>query len=72
MRYTCDEIFGNQYRQLRYVFVPLCLESHDRYYFNVLIIITLLYRLYIEYKIYEWSYLKIEVISMIIALWKIQ
>ena len=47
MRDTCDEIFGKQYRKLRGVFVILCLESHARYYFNILRIITLLYHLYI-------------------------
>ena len=36
----------------------MCLESHDRYYFNILRIITLLFHLYIEYKLYEWSYEK--------------
>ena len=48
MRYT------EKCRQLREVFVPLCIESHEGYYLNLLRIITLLYHLYIENEIYEW------------------
>ena len=58
MRDTCDEIYGNKYRQLRDIFVTLCLDSHDRYYFNILRMITILYNLYIDHDIYEWSYKK--------------
>ena len=58
MRDTCDEIYGKKYRQLRDALVPFCIESHDIYYFNILRIITLLYHLYIEHEIYEWSYKK--------------
>ena len=41
MRDTCDEIHKKQYKQLRKIFIPLCLESHDIYYFNILSMITL-------------------------------
>ena len=55
MRDTCDEIYRNQYKQLRKLFILLCLESHDRYCFNILRMITLLYNLYIEHVIYNMS-----------------
>ena len=44
MKDTCDNIQGKQYRKLRDVFVPFCLELHDRYYFNILRMITILCR----------------------------
>ena len=58
MRDTRDEIYRKQYKQLKNVFIPLCIESHDIYYFNVLRMITILYNFYIEYEIYEMSYNK--------------
>ena len=58
MRDTCDDIHGKKYRQLVDFSVPLCLESHDIYYFNILRMITLLYNLYIEHEIYDISYHK--------------
>ena len=45
MRYTCDQLFRYQYIHLRTLFIPLCFESPDRYYFNLLSIITLLYHI---------------------------
>ena len=53
---TCDEMHRKQYKQLRKLFIPLCLESHDRYYFNVLIMITLFYHFYVEHEIYAMAY----------------
>ena len=41
MRDKCDEIHRKQYKQLMTLFITLCLESHDRYYFNVLRMITI-------------------------------
>ena len=58
MRDTCDEIYRKQYKQLRKLLIPLCSESHDRYYFNILRVIVLLYHLYIDHEIYEMSYNK--------------
>ena len=55
---TCDELFINKYEQLRKTFIPLCLESHDRYCFNILRIITLLYHFYIQYEIYHMAHKK--------------
>ena len=56
MRDTCDQLFIENYMQLRTLFVSLCLKSNDRYSFNILRIITLFYHLYIEYEIYNLAY----------------
>ena len=58
MRHKCDEIYRRQYKQLRIIFIPLCLESHERHYLSILRIITLLYHFYIEHEIYDMSYNK--------------
>ena len=58
MRDTCDEIYIKRYKQLRRIFINLCLESHGRYYFNILKMITLLYNLHIEHEIYDMLYNK--------------
>ena len=41
------------------MFIPLCFKSHDRCFFIKLRMITLLYHLYIENKIYHMEYNKI-------------
>ena len=56
---TCEYIYEKKYRHLRDVLVPLCLDSHVRYYLNILRIIILLYNLYIEHEIYYMPYHKI-------------
>ena len=43
---------------MRKKFILLCKISHDRYYFNILSIITLFYHFYIEYEIYKLAYSK--------------
>ena len=53
IRDTCDEIHRKQYKQLRKIFIPLCLESHGGYYFNILRMITIFYNLYVEHEIYS-------------------
>ena len=58
MRYICYEIHRKLYKQLRTLFVTLCLESHDRYYFNILRMITIFHHLYIEHEIYGMAYKK--------------
>ena len=58
MRDTCDEIHRKQYKQLITLFIPLFLESHNRYYFNILRMIALFYHLYIDYEIYAMAYFK--------------
>ena len=50
--------YTEKYEKLRTILIPLCLESHDRYYFNILRMITLLYHLYIEHEIYDISQIK--------------
>ena len=42
MRDTCDETQRKQYKQLMTLFISLCQESYDRYYLNILRMITLL------------------------------
>ena len=38
---------------MRKTFIPLCKKSTDRYHFNILRIITLIYHMYIEYELYN-------------------
>ena len=59
MRDTRDELFRKQYIHLRTLFMTLCLKSHNRYCFNILIIIALLYQFHIDYEIYHMTYNKI-------------
>ena len=59
MRDTRDELFRKQYIHLRTLFINLCLKSHNRYCFNILIIIALLYQFHIDYEIYHMTYNKI-------------
>ena len=56
MRYTCDQLFRGQYRQLSTLYITLCSKAPGRYSFNLLIIITLFYLIYIEYETYKLSY----------------
>ena len=58
IRDVCYELFRKQYIQLRTLFVNFFLESHGRYYFNILRMITILYNLYIDYEIYHMAYNK--------------
>ena len=60
MRDTCDEIHMKQYKKLGTLFIPLCLELHERYYFNILRMITLFYHLYVYHEIYAMVYNKKE------------
>ena len=53
MRDTCDETQRKQYKQLMTLFITLCLELHDRYYFNVLRMITIFYHLYVDHTLYD-------------------
>ena len=48
------------------LFIPLCLESHDGYYFNIFRMITICYHLYVEHEIYAMAYLKKSIICMTI------
>ena len=72
IRDTCDEIHRKQYKQLSTLFITLCIESHDRYYFNILSMITLFYHLHVEHEIYAMSYKNKEVFSMNIYLYKME
>ena len=56
---ACHDLFRKQYIQLMILFIYFCLKSHDRYYFNILRMITLLYHFYIEYEIYHTAYNKV-------------
>ena len=66
MRYNCDQLFRGQYIHLMKLFIPLCLESPDRYYFNILRVITLFYHMYLEYEIYNLTQRKIVYKSILI------
>ena len=58
MRDTRDELFRKQNIYLRTLFITLCFKSHNKYCFNILIIIALLHHLYIDYEIYHMTYKK--------------
>ena len=55
---TRKVIYRKQYTQLRNFFIPLCIDSHTIYCFNILRIIKILYHFYIEHDIYDISYNK--------------
>ena len=63
MRSVCRELFREQYIQLRTLLIPLCLDSHDRSYFNILRMITILYHMYIEHETYQMAYKKVQNLS---------
>ena len=56
MRYTCDQLFRRKYIQLMKLFIPLCIDSPDKYSFSMFIIVKLFYHIYIEYEIYKLAY----------------
>ena len=58
MRDTCIEIHRKQFKHLRKLFINLCIESHDWYYFNILRMITLCYNFFVEHEIYAMAYNK--------------
>ena len=58
MRFTLFDLFERKYKHTRKTLNTLCLKSHDRYCFNTLMIMTLFYNLYIEYKMYNLAYSK--------------
>ena len=64
IRYVCYAIHRNQYKQLRTLLIPLCLESHDRYYFNILIMITLFIICTLSIEYIPWNIKKKEQLSM--------
>ena len=53
IRDTRDELFRKQNIYLRTLFITLCFKSHNKYCFNILIIIELLYHFYIDNEIYH-------------------
>ena len=59
MIYICSELSRKQYIQLRKLLNFLCIDLHDRYCFNILRRITLLYNFYNEHDIYHMEYNKI-------------
>ena len=58
IRDTCNKIHIKQYKKLETLFVLLCLQSYDIYFFNILRIINLFYHMYVEHEIYVMSYKK--------------
>ena len=63
-RYICAQLFTLQYKQMRKIFTPLCLKLTDRYYFNILRIIAIIYQIYIGYEIYNFAYITRKLFSM--------
>ena len=53
IRDTCAQLFIEKYIQLRKIIIPLCINSTDSYYFNLLRIIAVFYHLYIKHEIYN-------------------
>ena len=56
MRDTWNKIHRKLFKHLRKLFIPLCLDSHDGYYLNILRMITLCCHLYVEHEIYTMAY----------------
>ena len=56
IRLTCSDLFERKYKQMREIFIPLCKKSAERYQLNILRIITLIYHMYLEYKLYNLAY----------------
>ena len=55
---TCYYLYERQYKQMRNIFILLCKKSPDRHYFNLSIIITLVYHMYIEHELHNLAYKK--------------
>ena len=53
MKDLCHALFRKQDIQLRKLSIILCIEYHEKYYFNILNMIILLYHMYIENEIYH-------------------
>ena len=48
MIFICDIICQRQHLPMKTILIPLCKHSSDRYHFNILIIIAIIYHIYIE------------------------
>ena len=61
MRIICDSIFQGQHLIMTKILIFLCKHSSDRYHFNILRIIVIIYHIYIESKLYKLACGKIKV-----------
>ena len=50
--------FSEKIYTVEETFIPLCLESHGRYYFNILRMMPILYHMYIKHEIYHTTHKK--------------
>ena len=41
---------------MKKIFIPLCKNTSERYYFNIMIFITIIYHIYIEIESYQLAY----------------
>ena len=60
MRVSRQNIFQRQHLTMKKMLISLCKNTSDRYHFNILIIITNIYRIYIESKLYQLEYGRIQ------------
>ena len=56
MRVTCERIFQRQHLTNKKQLIPLCKNTIERYHFNILIIINIIYHIYIESELYQLEY----------------
>ena len=56
MRVICDSIFQRQHKLMTKLLIPLCKHSSDRYHFNILRIVAIIYQIHIESESYNLAY----------------
>ena len=60
MRATCERIFQAQHVTTKKMVITLCKNTSDRYHCNTLIFIAIVYPIYIESKLYNLEYIKVQ------------
>ena len=53
---TCERIFQRQHLTMKTMLVTLCKNTSERYHFNILIFINILYHIYVESELYQLAY----------------
>ena len=56
MRAIRASLFQSQHKQMKQLLIPLFEYSTDRYHLNILIIINIIYKIYIECELYYLAY----------------
>ena len=56
MRVASEHIFQIKHQTTKNMLIPLCKNTSVRYYFNILIIIKIIYHIYIRSELYQLAY----------------